>query len=57
MQDLKLPAIIAAEKFILQLRFLILKELLFLFDMILNVPSTIFHLNRDGSSWVGSVLS
>ena len=23
-----------------------------LFDLILNVPSTIFQLNRDGSSWV-----
>ena len=25
---------------------------LFLFDLILYVPSTIFQLNRDGSSWV-----
>ena len=31
--------------------------LLYLFDLILNVPSTIFHLNRDGSSWVEPVLS
>ena len=23
-----------------------------LFDLILYVPSIIFHLNRDGSSWV-----
>ena len=29
----------------------------FLFDLILYVPSTIFQLNRDGSSWVGPVLS
>ena len=28
-----------------------------LFDLILYVPSTIFQLNRDGSSWVGPVLS
>ena len=28
-----------------------------LFDLILNVPSTIFQLNRDGSSCVESVLS
>ena len=30
---------------------------LFLFDLILYVPSTIFHLYRDGSSWVEPVLS
>ena len=29
----------------------------FLFDLILYVPSTIFQLNRDGSSWVDPVLS
>ena len=29
----------------------------FLFDLILYVPSTIFQLNRDGSSWVEQVLS
>ena len=28
-----------------------------LFDLILNVPSTIFQLNRDGSSWFEPVLS
>ena len=28
-----------------------------LFDLILYVPSTIFQLNRDGSSWVELVLS
>ena len=27
-------------------------ELLILFDLILYVPSTIFQLNRDRSSWV-----
>ena len=27
------------------------------FDLILYVPSTIFHLKRDGSSWVEQVLS
>ena len=32
-------------------------ELIFLFDLILYVPSTIFQLNRDGSSWVEPVLS
>ena len=26
-------------------------------DLILYVPSTIFHLNKDGSSWVEPVLS
>ena len=30
---------------------------LFLFDLILYVPSTIFQLNKDGSSWVEPVLS
>ena len=30
---------------------------LFLFDLILYVPSTIFQLYRDGSSWVEPVLS
>ena len=29
----------------------------FLFDLILYVPSTIFHLCRDRSSWVDPVLS
>ena len=24
----------------------------FLFDLIFDIPSTIFQLNRDGSSWV-----
>ena len=28
-----------------------------LFDLILYVPSAIFQLNRDGSSWVETVLS
>ena len=28
-----------------------------LFDFILYVPSTIFQLNKDGSSWVEPVLS
>ena len=28
-----------------------------LFDFILYIPSTIFQLNRDGSSWVEPVLS
>ena len=28
-----------------------------LFDLILYIPSTIFQLNRDGSSWVEAVLS
>ena len=34
-------------------------EILFvcLIDLILYVPSTIFQLNRDRSSWVGPVLS
>ena len=37
----------------------LLVQLLFvcLFDLILYVPSTIFQLNRDGSSWVEPVLS
>ena len=33
------------------------KKLFCLFDLILYVPSTIFQLNRDGSSWVEPVLS
>ena len=32
-------------------------KVLRLFDLILYVPSTIFQLNRDGSSWVEPVLS
>ena len=32
-------------------------RMLVLFDLILYVPSTIFQLNRDGSSWVEPVLS
>ena len=33
-----------------------LKSFVCLFDLILYVPSTIFQLNRDGSSWVEPVL-
>ena len=33
------------------------KPFVCLFDLILYVPSTIFQLNRDGSSWVEPVLS
>ena len=29
----------------------------YLFDLILYIPSAIFQLNRDGSSWVEPVLS
>ena len=38
---------------------IVLMTLLFvcLFDLILYVPSTIFQVNRDGSSWVEPVLS
>ena len=32
-------------------------DFFFLFDLILYVPSTIFQLNRDRSSWVEPVLS
>ena len=32
-------------------------QVLFLFDLILYVPSTIFQLNRDGSSWVEPAIS
>ena len=32
-------------------------KFVFLFDLILYVPSTIFQLNRDGSSWDEPVLS
>ena len=35
----------------------ITKSYLVLFDLILYVPSTIFQLNRDGSSWVEPVLN
>ena len=31
--------------------------IVFLFDLILYVPSKIFQLNRDGSSWVEQILS
>ena len=34
-----------------------LLALLCLFDLILYVPSTIFQLNSDGSSWIEPVLS
>ena len=33
------------------------KIIVLLFDLILYVPSTIFQLNRDGSSWVEPELS
>ena len=33
------------------------KKFVCLFDLILYVPSTIFQLNRDGSSWIEPVLS
>ena len=33
------------------------RGLFVLFDLILYVPSAIFQLNRDGSSWVEPVLS
>ena len=33
------------------------KESFDLFDLILYIPSIIFQLNRDGSSWVEPVLS
>ena len=33
------------------------KEVFYLFDLILYAPSTIFPLNRDGSSWVEPVQS
>ena len=32
-------------------------EVVCLFDLILYIPSTIFQLNRDRSSWVEPVLS
>ena len=32
-------------------------DVLFLFDLILYVPSTIFQVNRDSSSWVEPVLN
>ena len=35
----------------------IIIEMFVLLDLILYVPSTIFQLNRDGSSWVKPVLS
>ena len=35
----------------------IIKKLVCLFDLILYVPSTIFQLYRDRSSWVEPVLS
>ena len=34
-----------------------LLKIQFLFDLIIYVPSTIFRLNRDWSSWVEPVLS
>ena len=37
--------------------YIISKIVFCLFDLILNVPSTIFQLYRDGSSWVEPVLS
>ena len=36
---------------------LTLNSFVCLFDLILYVPSTIFQSNRDGSSWIGPVLS
>ena len=34
-----------------------ISKIFVLFDLILYIPSTIFQLNRDGSSWVEPVLS
>ena len=42
---------------IMRISILISIYTVFLFDLILYVPSTIFQLNREGSSWVEPVLS
>ena len=45
---------------VIKMIFLFLNQnisLFVLFDLSLYVPSTIFQLNRDGSSWVEPVLS
>ena len=34
-----------------------IKKVFVLFDLVPYIPSTIFQLNRDGSSWVEQVLS
>ena len=36
---------------------LLIWMLVYLFDLILYIPSTIFQLNKEGSSWVEPVLS
>ena len=42
----------------IHLKILIMFPIFFIsFDLIIYVPSTIFQLNRDGSSWVEPVLS
>ena len=48
-ESINIPQITAPENMVL--------SRLILFDLILYVPSTIFQLNRDGSSWVEPVLS
>ena len=49
--------IIDIQKLVFSAFGLTIRGMLFLFDLILYVPSTIFQLNRDGSSWVEPVLS
>ena len=41
----------------LSVGFLLHVCLFVLFDLVLYIASTIFQLNRDGSSWVGPILS
>ena len=48
---------ISVPKIVIISLFLSLNLSFCLFDLIFYVPSTIFQLNRDGSSWVEPVLS
>ena len=51
-------AVVVAEVFFVVVGVVVVVvEVVCLFDLILYVPSTIFKLNRDGSSWVEPVLS
>ena len=48
--NVKMPTIVGISIFMSRINFV-------LFDLIFYVPSTIFQLNREGSSWVEPVLS
>ena len=56
--NIKMPTIVGILTFMSSFFFFFFSSFFFLlFALILYVPSTIFQLNRDGSSWVEPVLN